>query len=310
MEQLPELRYVPHTKINKVRWDESLLQSANGLVYASTWYLDTVTADTWDALISDNYEWMMPLPIKKKGGISYLPTPLFVQQLGIFGPGPFTPELSDHFLKHIEANLKLVEFQLNAENAPPASGVFEQRIRLNHLKNLPIDRQQLFPDYSENTQRNIKKAGKAGIRFGNASIRQMIKLFQENKEKEITGWKTENYNVLDRLYNVCMMRKSGQALGAYNSAGEMIAGAFITEWKNRATFVFSCNSPEGKETGALPALIHHYMTNAPAFIQVFDFEGSDQEGLARFYKSFGSIESNYVHLKLNRLPFYMRWLKP
>ena len=308
--ELPELRYLKNAQINKVLWDKKMLESSNGLVYGSTWYLDAVTDDNWNALVSDDYSWMMPLPIKKKYGFRYLPTPLFVQQLGIFGPGPFTVELSNHFIKHLSANIKLIEYQLNSDNLNPSLSEFEIRSRTNIIKKLPIQRETIISEFSENTQRNIKKAGKSNVHFGNASIRQMIKLFQNHKEKEIAGWKTNHYNTLDRLYNMCMIRKYGASIGAYDNNGELIAGAFITEYKNRATFIFSCNSPEGKESGALPALIHHYMQQAPSEIEIFDFEGSDQEGLARFYMSFGSIETKYVHLKLNRLPFYMRWLKP
>jgi hypothetical protein len=308
--ELPELRYLKNSQINKILWDKKMLESSNGLVYGSTWYLDAVTGDNWDALVSEDYSWMMPLPMKMKMGFRYLPTPVFVQQLGIFGPGPFTSELSDHFLKHLSPNIQLIEYQLNAENSSPSLPEFKIRTRTNCIKRLPQDRQNILSEFSENTQRNIKKAGKVNVHFGIASIRQMIKLFQDHKEKEISGWKISHYNTLDRLYNVCMLRKYGASVGAYNNNGELIAGAFITEWKNRATFIFSCNSPEGKENGALAALIHHYMQQAPNEIEVFDFEGSDQEGLARFYMSFGSIETKYVHLKLNRLPFYMRWLKP
>ena len=60
--------------------------------------------------------------------------------------------------------------------------------------------------------------------MGNASIRQMIKLFQDYKEKEISGWKTSYYNTLDRLYNMCMIRKYGASIGAYDNNGELIAG--------------------------------------------------------------------------------------
>ena len=307
---LPELKYLKNAQINKVLWDKKLLESSNGLIYGKSFYLDAVTGDNWDALVSEDYSWMMPLPIKKKIGFHYLPTPVFVQQLGIFGPGPFTSELSDHFLKHLSSNIQLIEYQMNAENSSPSLPEFEIRTRTNCIKRLPQDRQNILSEFSENTQRNIKKAEKAKVHFSNASIRQMIKLFQDYKEKEISGWKISHYNILDRIYNVCMLRKLGTSIGAYNNFGELIAGAFITEWKNRATFIFSCNSPEGKESGALPALIHHYMQQAPSEIEIFDFEGSDQEGLARFYMSFGSIETKYVHLKLNRLPFYMRWLKP
>jgi hypothetical protein len=308
--ELPDLKYLKHAQINKILWDKMILESSNGLVYGSTWYLDAVTGDNWDALVSDDYSWMMPLPIKNKFGIQYLPTPVFVQQLGIFGPGPFTVELSNHFIKHLSANIKLIEYQLNSDNLNPSLAEFEIRSRTNIIKKLPLERQTIISEFSDNTQRNIKKAEKMKVRFGNASIRQMIKLFQDYKEKEISGWDISHYNILDRLYNVCMLRKFGTSIGAYNNNGELIAGAFITEWKSRATFIFSCNSPEGKENGALPALIHHYMQQAPSQMEIFDFEGSDQEGLARFYMSFGSIETKYVHLKLNRLPFYMRWLKP
>lgn len=308
--ELPELKFLRNAQINKILWDQKMLESSNGLVCVNTWYLDAVTNDNWDALVSNNYEYMMPLPIKNKFGIHYLPTPVFVQQLGIFGPGPFTTELSNHFIKHLSDNIKLIEYQLNTDNLNPTLPEFEIRNRTNIIKKLPLERHNIKTEFNENTQRNIKKAEKSNVHFGNASIRQMIKLFQDNKEKEITGWKTSHYNILDRLYNGIMLRKHGESIGAYNNDGELIAGAFITEYKNRATFVFSCNSPEGKENGALPALIHHYMQQAPSQIEIFDFEGSDNDGLARFYMSFGSIETKYVHLKLNRLPFYMRWLKP
>jgi hypothetical protein len=42
---------------------------------------------------------------------------------------------------------------------------------------------------------------------------------------------------------------------------------------------------------------------------VFDFEGSKDKGLARFYKSFGSLETGYSFVKLNRLPKIIKWLK-
>ena len=40
-----------------------------------------------------------------------------------------------------------------------------------------------------------------------------------------------------------------------------------------------------------------------------DFEGSNDENLARFYKGFGSKECVYLQLRRNRLPFLINWLK-
>jgi hypothetical protein len=42
---------------------------------------------------------------------------------------------------------------------------------------------------------------------------------------------------------------------------------------------------------------------------LLDFEGSDVRNLAFFYSSFGATEEKYAALRLNRLPWYLRWLK-
>jgi hypothetical protein len=42
---------------------------------------------------------------------------------------------------------------------------------------------------------------------------------------------------------------------------------------------------------------------------VLDFEGSDIRNLAFFYSSFGAKEENFAGVKLNRLPFYLKWMK-
>ena len=48
------------------------------------WYLDIVH-ENWDALMEDDYERVMPMPvITKNWRISYIFQPFFVQQLGVF----------------------------------------------------------------------------------------------------------------------------------------------------------------------------------------------------------------------------------
>jgi len=308
-DELPVLRYYPHHSIDKIRWDQSIGKSVNGLVYALSWYLDAVTEEKWDALISDDFQWLMPLPLKKKAGFVYLPTPPFVQQLGIFGPGPFTSEITNHFCKHISANVRYTDYHLNHANLAGSLQGFSQVERTNLILNMPADRSKLIELFNENTVRNIRKAEKSAIRLSTGSIRNMISLFIQAKGADVPHWTAATYNTLERLYNMCMMRKSGVTLGAYNLSGEMIAGAFLLEWKGRATFIFSGNSAQGKETGALTALIYKYMMEAPKGVSVFDFEGSDNPGLARYYSGFGAIPANYLHLKQNRLPMMVKWLK-
>lgn len=303
------LQFIKSNQINRIKWDEELLQMPNSLPYAATWYLDAVTGDSWDALVSPDYGFLMPLPSKKKFGIHYLPTPLFIQQLGIFSNSVCNEEICNQFIKQISANYKLIEFNFNHFNQLPHSSKYELRERCNMIFHLPKERTTALNKFSDNTKRNIQKSVSHSLRFGTTSIRSIINLFQENKESSIENWKIENYNILERLYHMSALRGYGKAYGMYNTNGKLLCGAFFMEWKNRAIFLFSGNSEEGKQTGAMSSLIHHYINECPPEIDLLDFEGSDNQGLKRFYQSFGAIEANYVHLRQNRLPFYLRWLK-
>jgi len=309
MEELPELIFVKHDEINQILWDENILKSINGNVYANFWYLDVVTKHKWDALISKDYKWLMPLPSKKKFGFRYLPTPLFIQQLGIYGPGPFSQEVCLHFIKHLDKNFDLVDYNINHFNVFDGFGKFKIKERKNLILNINNNTDLLKNTFSDGIKRKITKAQNSKVKLNNASIRAIIKLFQDNNERAIPDWNFANYTVLEELYHMSSLRKKGFCIGAYNDNGNLISGAFILEYKETATFIFSGNSDEGKEKGALPFLISNYIATAPKHIQYFDFEGSDNEGLYQFYSGFGAKEFNYLHLKKNNLPFYIRIFK-
>jgi hypothetical protein len=304
-----KLNFIHSNSINRIKWDEVLLKMPNSLPYAASWYLDAVTNDSWDALIADDYSFIMPLPSKKKAGIKYLPTPLFIQQLGIFGLHPCTENICEKFIRQIVANYKFIEFNFNHFNLVTEKPEYSLKERCNMLLKLPVERALISSNYSENTKRNIQKSEKHNLRFGATSIRSIINLFKDHKESSLQNWKLENYNVLERLYNMSALRGYGKAYGMYHPDGQLLCGAFFMEWNNRAIFLFSGNSELGMQTGAMSALIDNYIRDCPSKIDTLDFEGSDNQGLKRFYQSFGANEANYVHLKLNRLPFFLRWLK-
>jgi hypothetical protein len=307
MTELPEVIFIKHDSINQVLWDENILNSINGNIYANFWYLDVVTNNKWDALVSKDYKWLMPLPSKNKYGFNYLPTPSFIQQLGIFGPGPFSIEICNQFLKHLNSNYDLIEYQLNHYNSSIKSTEFNIKERINLL--LKLDKEEIFNQYSDGIKRKIKKAISENVKLSSASIRSIINLFQSNNEIQLKNWDYKNYNLLEQLFHMSAFRKMGFCYGAYNEKGELISGMVIFEYKNTATFIFSANSEEGKLKGALTYIIHQYLTTAPSNIEIFDFEGSDNEGLYQFYKGFGAQESNYLHLKKNNLPFWARIFK-
>ncbi|HEU0112812.1 MAG TPA: hypothetical protein VFQ73_18195, partial [Flavisolibacter sp.] len=67
MTETIRIQYYPGKSINKQAWDKCISNASNGLIYACSTYLDTMS-DNWDALVLNNYEAVMPLPWRKKYG--------------------------------------------------------------------------------------------------------------------------------------------------------------------------------------------------------------------------------------------------
>ena len=91
------LRHVRHAEIDRSQWDALINQAPNGLIYALTWYLDSVSPG-WEALVKEvagRYVAVLPLPVRRKYGFSYLLQPLLTQQLGLFYAETAAPTAAD-----------------------------------------------------------------------------------------------------------------------------------------------------------------------------------------------------------------------
>ncbi len=303
------IRYYSPTEINRDRWDKLIAASVNSLPYACTWYLDAIHGDQWGALIEDDYTFVMPIPEKSKWAIAYLSTPLFIQQLGIFSEVPVEESKTQSFLNELKTKFSYIDFNVNYGNPIESDTLFTTNQRTNLILPIPEDRTLIRNSFSENLLRNIQKAEKLKLYYGTCSVRSVINLFSENKAATLPNWNEKNYIVLERLFHMASLRGFARSMGMYSQKHELLCGAIFIEWNGRSIFLFSGNSEEGKESGAMAYLIYQYILDAPTGTKIFDFEGSDNPGLKRFYESFGAIEQNYIHLKHNSLPFYMRWLK-
>ncbi len=59
------INYVEHKDIDLGKWDRSLKLRNNENICLESWFLSAV-CDRWDALVGDDYETIMPLPINQK----------------------------------------------------------------------------------------------------------------------------------------------------------------------------------------------------------------------------------------------------
>jgi hypothetical protein len=66
--------HLSNSEINRSKWDDCIKRSFNSQIFGYTWFLDAVCCD-WEALVDDDYEMVMPLPITKKYGVKMVVNP-------------------------------------------------------------------------------------------------------------------------------------------------------------------------------------------------------------------------------------------
>lgn len=293
-------------KIDKKKWDDCIDKAPNGLIYAYSFYLDAL-AKHWDALVLNNYEAVMPLTWNRKYGFYYLYHPAFAASLGVFGKN-LTEKIVQDFIKAIPQKFKLIEISLNSGNIFSTPSGFSLH-RSNYVLNLNKSYDELYKAYRENHKRNISKAAHAGCAVSkNISVEDIIRLNKEQL-KNISGTKPEDYTNFKKLYVLLKSRKQAEAYAVVDTRNNILASCIFFFSHNRGYYILVGNQSGGKTFGASHALIDAFIKDHAGENLILDFEGSDIPNLALFYSGFGASEEVYPALRINRLPWYIRWLK-
>lgn len=301
-----QIQYIYHQHIDKVKWDNCIRQTPNGLIYAYSYYLDAM-AKNWDALVLNDYEAVMPLVWNSKFGFSYLYQPAFTASLGLFGKY-LNEELLSGFLKVIPGKFKLIEISLNSGNA------FQNNtpgfsLRSNYILNLNKPYAELSKEYRENHLRNINKALQAGCTIRkNIPVNLIIEL-NRKLLKSINPVKEEDYINFSKLFELLKKANNAESYGVIDVNQQLVASAVFFYSHNRAYYILVGNTNDGKNLGASQALIDAFIKENAGKEIILDFEGSDIESLAFFYAGFGAVKEVYPALRINKLPLFIRWMK-
>lgn len=307
------IHYFKHNQIDKTKWDAAITASPQCLPYALSWYLDGM-CNTWDALILDDYQAVMPLPYNKKWGFNYIYPPYFIQQLGVFSKSDLSKKLIQDFCAAIPEKFKFIEYNLNIESSSFGEDIlshqkFKVSKNLTHHLSLKNNYAVIEKKYSVNLKRNLKKAiSKNIVVVENSNAENIVELFRNNRGAKISNLNENNYGTFLKTIAAAPNRNIIKVYTA-NVEQEFCAGAIFLEQNEKLIFIFSATNAYAKEIGAMPFLIDYVIRQFAETNFTLDFEGSNNSPLARFYKSFGSDEKIYFQLQRNQLPKPIRWLK-
>jgi hypothetical protein len=300
-----QVRYIKHRDIDTEKWDTCINNSPNRQVYATSWHLDHAT-EQWDAMVIGDYDFVMPLPVKSKWGITYVYQPFFCQQLGIFPPPP--DKIAKQFYSGLTKKFRYFDTQINSQNPEiQAENGIKFFSRKNYILPLNMNYAGLFSAYSTNTKRNLKKAEKNNLNFvPGIRLEDYLELKSKNIQMNLSE---KEWQKLKSIIAFGLYKGIAKIYGVYTSENELCAAVYFCRYESRITYMNAVSDVKGKEWGAMPFLIDNFIRQNAGKNLILDFEGSMVAGIARFFKGFGAYPETYFQLKYNRLPLPLRWFK-
>jgi len=298
------IQFLQHEMIDKSRWDDVISHAVNGNLNAYSWYLDIVSPG-WCALVEGDYEKVFPLPVSSRAGIKYIMQPWFTQQLGLFGQSISDEDKLIEFLNSIPSAYKYIDINLNSSNQIQEAG------NVSGMTNLELDLDKEYDKiaagYQNNLQRNIKKATQNKLTISKSILpEELIALFRANKGQELKHLNENEYILIQRIATESIQKGIGEIWGALDEFNQMVAGILWVTSHQKSIFLFSALSDSGRKLNAMPWLIDAFIRLNAGKPIILDFEGSNDEGLARFYSSFGAKKVFYQRYVRNTLPAFFR----
>ena len=304
------ISYLKYKDINKNKWDDCIQHAVNGLIYARTFYLDSM-ADNWDALVLNDYEAVMPLTFKVKWGIKYLYQPAFIQQCGIYFLKPLSREEIIAFINEAVCHFKFAEVTLNYSNdilLQHAGVQVEQRI--NFVLNLDNDYDKLYHNYDPSFTKSLRRIKKFSMKYVSTDeYETTIKLYQDLYAKRLPFFEKKSYGRFQSICKKLAGERNVIVRQAHDHANNLLASVILLKDDNRLYNMISCITEGGKRIEANYFLYDCILREFSNTNRLLDFEGSDVEGIAAFYKKFNPEMQAYPFIRYNKLPLFIRMFK-
>lgn len=304
-----------HHQINKSAWDECINHSPNGLVYALSWYLDTVSPD-WEAIIvtqNTTYQVCFPLPVRQRWGISYLYHPYFCQQLGIYHRQPLSKELIEKIFQTLFTHYSYIpRLFLNVSNiwSIPRRSNLRLRRHFTHLLELNQPYADLRKQYRRDRRYRLKQACAKKLRIVSSDdIGPLVDIFLRDTVQKVPGAQTDpTYSQVRRLFNAVKRNGRYELYYTQDDYGNYTSGAWFVIYNYRIIYLFNAALDTARRENGRTLIIDHVIRKYQNSPYIVDFESPEKETIRDFYASFGSIPTPFYFLYFYNLPTVVRRL--
>lgn len=277
------IKRLKYHEIDFDKYNASIENSLQNSDYAKREFLDIVTGKSWELIIYDDYEAVMPVPLIVKFGFKIVLMPKLCQQLGIFS-NQDSVYINNLFYNYLTKNYIVLFYAFNGNNEVSNIGLKKSYI-------IPKNQySEVKKRYSIHRRRNVRIIGdlEKNIIFRNSLKSEDKAFFVENmkgiKKKEDASI---YFDLMQTLYEQKLMNIE---ILEYKNQIESMAGLYCVK-TNHYLSLFVNKNPLSN-TNIPSIVIDNYLKKTIAD-QDFDFMGSDVENVAKFNERFGAIAYKY-----------------
>jgi len=287
-----EFRIVSGKDIDAGKWEKLILHSPfNQQLFSAIWFLNIVQPQ-WLAIVIGDYDAGLVLPLKKKLGIEYLVQPQFCQYFSWLGNREKLSEKTKEQIAYcLEKNY--IKVDINLDFILPIS---LRKVQLTQRVNCILEKDSGFNEinYSKQIKRHIKQANAHQLSIKEVDdAEEILSLFIENNNKEHAYFKNNQIQLLREILRVGKQQGHFVFQEVRNSQGELLSGAAWFFYSGNALFFFSARKNNTLEKGFFSLMIDWFIKNRVGANKFLDFEGSDKQGLMRYYLGFSATKREY-----------------
>lgn len=285
---MSKIKRVKRKDLDLTKYSHCLSKAVNYRIYAEVWYLDLLTNQHWECLVSGDYEVVMPIPLQFKFGIKIVTQPIFCQQLGVF----YSQEISNELFKEFEKKLhsyRVRAYNFNEENTESFQP--KGKTNTNQILNIGKPYEELRKNYNRNRRRKLIPLPDDYKMTISESVDDLVDLFQEEYPNVLKPvWVEKHKQILKTAFD----KGIGYQCRIENEVG-LVAGLFYIKTEKRIFQLGAGRKKSIPDIGFFTMIIDHVIANfAEQPDYIFDFEGSMIPGVSLFNESFGAVRKKYT----------------
>jgi hypothetical protein len=279
------IKRLKYNEIDFEKYSKCLENSAQKNWYARKEVLDQLSGN-WHILVYNDYEAVMPVPLKRKFALNLVVMPLFCQQLGVFSSRDDF-KINDQFLNFLKNRYNIFSYSFNHYNS------FSQD--LDKKKNYTIQ----ISDYILLRRKKYFKGRKSTAKCAQHLIYKEIDFSEESfsfMQKNFKGLsKNGDVEKYRKYLNFLYTNNSLKLSGAYLDE-KLINIAVLIDEKDQLSLLGLINDEEYKDENG-PSFLIDKILSFYIHEKKFNFMGSNIRGIEVFFKSFGAELQEYPTLE-------------